>query len=213
MPGTSGEPRVSVTAESEQPRTALSTHLTSAANPAYRSGLMMVLSAKIAIVVGWVALILFVARVFLPSPLPVSYPETRNIFMMFPEGWGYFTRNPREPVLQLYCMDGQHEPVLVPNFSRRFLFGMRRDGRKVGGEVDLVLSQVPAKAWSVTRKRLTFEGSSADSIVIAHNTTESPTLCGDYLIQIQDRLPWAWAKSQDSVIMPSKVVHVRIVCE
>jgi len=132
--------------------------------------------------------------------------------MLFPEGWGYFTRNPREPVLQLYRLDGQYEPVLVPNFSKRSLFGLRRDGRKVGGEIDFVLKQVPAKAWLITRKRVSFQVS-PDSMVVIHNPIEGPTLCGDYLIQLQDRLPWAWARSRESVVMPSKVAHVRILCE
>lgn len=172
----------------------------------------MVLAAKIAIVIAWAALVLFVTRVFLPSPLPVSYPKTRNIFMIFPEGWGYFTRNPREPAIQLYSLEGDHHPVMEPNFSMRSLFGLRRDERRIGGEIDFVLSQVPAKAWLITRKRLSFENL-PDTTVVIKRTTQTGMLCGDYLIQLQDRLPWAWAKPRDSVVMPSKVAHVRIVCE
>lgn len=171
------------------------------------------LAVKVAIVVGWVALILFIARAFLPSPLPVGFPNTRNIFMLFPEGWGYFTRNPREPVLQLYSLKGKHEPVLAPNFSRRSLFGLRRDGRKLGSEVDLVISQVPTSAWSTTKEAPAFEACSRDSLVVIHDTITRPTLCGDYLIQIQDRLPWAWARSRGSLIMPSKVARVHVECE
>jgi hypothetical protein len=92
------------------------------------------------------------------------------------------------------------------------LFGWRRDGRKLGGEVDVVLSQVPQKAWLLTRKPLSFD-SLPDSTVVIHNKSDNSKLCGEYLIQIQDRLPWAWAKSRDKTVMPSKVAHVRVVCE
>lgn len=173
----------------------------------------LLILAKLAIVACWATFIIFVARTFLPSPMPVSYPKTRNTFMFLPEGWGYFTRNPREPVLQLYGLDAKHEPVLTPNFSTRSLFGLRRDGRRVGGEVDIVLSQVPANAWSTRRGGLNFESYLPDSTVVIQNTVARPTLCGDYLIQLQDRMPWAWARSRDSLIMPSKVARVRVECE
>ncbi len=178
----------------------------------FRGSDLPVLSAKIAIVTIWAALGLFVVRAYVPSPLPISLPISRNVLMVMPEGWGYFTRNPREPIMQFYRLDGKHEPVFEPNFSARYLFGMRRDGRKLSGEAGFVVSQVRAKAWIVTRKRLSFE-SLPDSTVIVHNPTGNPMLCGDYLVQVQDRLPWAWAKSRARIVMSQKVAHVRIVCD
>lgn len=177
-----------------------------------RGSTLPVLAAKIAIILAWAALGLLVVRAYVPSPLPISFPTSRNILMVMPEGWGYFTRNPREPVMQFYRLDGKHEPVFEPNFSARYLFGLRRDGRKLGGEAGIVVRMVPAEAWMETRKRLSFEAL-PDSTVIIHSSIKNPKLCGDFLVQVEDRLPWAWANLRDKVVMPSKVAHVRIVCE
>lgn len=151
---------------------------------------------------------------FNPAKLPLRKDLQPQLWM--PEGWKFFTRDPREERLYIMRRDGDHwrSAEFGPNSRAANLFGLRRRSRAQGIEAALILERLPKSHWHDCKESPLVALSQAAVTDTVVNISPSPTFCGDIGIYMQAPVPWAWAKSamRKEVVMPSRVTRVYVKC-
>jgi antimicrobial peptide system SdpA family protein len=162
----------------------------------------------------WLSVITLVLRSIHDSPLRLGPRWVANLVAITPEGWAFFTRDPQERTQHAYRRAGSTWVRAIPtNADPRYLFGIKRSQRTHEIELGLLIGQVPAKRW--VSGRSTVRGPVDQSIgpaVLVENRARRPTLCGDFVVQRRESMPWAWARSRETVGMPSTSVALHVRC-
>ena len=161
----------------------------------------------------WSTFLVGVAVISLPyNPISIRYAWQTNIKGFIPEGWGFFTRNPREEDLYLYKkVDGGWEGTgYLPIARAANLLGARRTPRAQSIEMALLLKSVKQDQWVACEQH--FQQCLADSLIVqVENTSPRPVMCGTYCIVRKAPIPWAWSSSGD-VEMPSFITYLHVTC-
>jgi antimicrobial peptide system SdpA family protein len=177
-------------------------------------------AAKLAIVLFWLFFIVIVAGSYLPFN-PFTPPAKAQIIIktLFPQGWGFFTKGPKDKDVYLYTKkDGKLVSVLsTPYSSSKNLFGLRRDSRTQGAEYGLLLSQINAEEllWSDCINLQHLECLQKNDSIKAHeviNTSKHKSICGEVWIIIQGPIPWAWSHKRETINMPIKFIRINVNC-
>lgn len=170
-------------------------------------------AVRAAVWLAWLVVIGCVAGASLP--LAAARPSTRvSVWCrsLLPQGWGFFTRDAEEPVLRVYARDGDRwrcrdRPLASPTNW----FGLRRDQRLRDAEVARLVGEIGEDDWVPCRGEVTgcwpLDRPPAAVMV---TPARHPTVSGDLLLQVQERLPWAWGSARHRVDMPSRVVRVTV---
>jgi len=145
--------------------------------------------------------------------------ETRNYLSeaigIAPQGWAFFTRDPREPQEKVYFKENGSW-VLDQRFyaGSRPLSKLYERNRLVHVELANILQQVEDDMWRECQDGLAACISDTNIPVVAvRNISNLQILCGQFLIESQPPVPWAWASSKKSVYMPSKLVQLEVECD
>jgi antimicrobial peptide system SdpA family protein len=133
----------------------------------------------------------------------------------FPEGFSFFTRNPREP--QAYLFEGlSREKVIKPNNSSSYWFGIKRDGRAVNVELASILVALQSAEWydCFEPEESCFDNQNVPIFYI-ENENQNALICGDFFVKIAEPIPWAWADAFKSKgrQMPCKLVKISVTCK
>lgn len=172
----------------------------------------------VVLAVVWSLAVGYVVHSQLPKNA-IELPFERDVHLAMvvfaPEGWAFFTKDPREPAFVPYAPDrsGIWRSVAVGSYDEpRHLFGASRTPRAQGVEMGLLASQVSGSAWETCSSRVEDCLRSAQDWLVAANPSPAATLCGKIAIVRQEPLPWAWAAARDSTIMPSSFVRIDSRC-
>ncbi len=149
---------------------------------------------------------------FNPARLPLS--ETVETQFWVPEGWAFFTRNPREPRMLIYVEegDGWQSALMGPHARASNLFGFNRASRAQGVEMGMLFTEVRQGPWQPCTGPIPEcldSLSPADTLV---NISPRPTLCGVVGLAQQEPVPWAWSRSRKPITMPSEVIKLKVAC-
>jgi antimicrobial peptide system SdpA family protein len=170
-------------------------------------GALMAAMTVAASVVG-----VYAAHVPLPAnALELPGENKQTLSRIFPQGWKFFTRDPRmaEPA-PLRKVGDQWVPFGTRNDAARF-FGASRESRTLWPELTWVLAPIADNDWREC------DGPVEPCLATAPIRTQAatvdhPQLCGAIGVVIRKPVPWAWAKRTPAVTMPSKVLRLDIQC-
>jgi len=138
---------------------------------------------------------------------------------LLPQGWGFFTKNPREPSYNLYSIESSNavrsvDPAVESAASN--LFGLRRSPRIAQGVRTAIGESIPDDRWAACVSTADVGDCLREVTVEGLQTIESPVrstvavYCGLFLMARAEMLPWAWRESpQDREIA---LVLVDIQC-
>ncbi|HVG60573.1 MAG TPA: SdpA family antimicrobial peptide system protein [Hyalangium sp.] len=169
------------------------------------------------LITGWSIVAAYALHSALPyNPIKLPFEDRVDVKLVLPEGWAFFTRDPRDERMMPF-QRGEHGGWVAanktPNFQPQNSFGIDRAARAQGVELGLLLDGVRGE------ERLSCE---EDPLVClerapvaqARNTSPRPSLCGQVGLVFQKAVPWAWARSSKDkkIIMPSKVMRMDIQC-
>lgn len=152
-----------------------------------------------------------------PTQTPSLVNEGINpLRIWMPQGFAFFTRDPREPKMYLYALDGGkwQSATLGPYSRPSNFFGLDRKPRAQLTEYALLLH----RAGATPDKWMSCEDAPLSCLRrvpvtdTLKNTDPVPTLCGVIGFARQDPVPWAWSESQDTIDMPSKILKLKILC-
>ena len=139
-----------------------------------------------------------------------------NTVALAPEGWAFFTRNPREAVVLVHKMRdiGRWERLSLANFTPGNLFGLRRSSRLLTTEMALLLRGIPSDRWVPCRASIPecLAREKPATFTVEKKTPAVASLCGETVLQVVEPVPWAWSSSRDRIRMPSKILKLKVRC-
>ncbi len=133
---------------------------------------------------------------------------------LLPQGWAFFTKNPREAELYLYAQDrlGSWKSYDLQIASPSKFFGLIRTNRRIYFDLGKVSQEIPDKAWAdcTSRPENCFD---SERELISLTAPESlAQLCGPVGLVVRKPVPWAWYKSRPSTVVKSKIVRLNLLC-
>lgn len=146
------------------------------------------------------------------NPVKLPYESKVSMIKWFPQGWGFFSKNPREDQFFAYNLKSGDSVFTFPNNRAENLFGLRRYGRTQGIEYGRIYAKLPVTAWEKCEENSKYCINSLKSSITVENDIPRPTLCGKVGIVNKGIVPWAWSKNSRRIEMPSKVMKVNIIC-
>ena len=172
-------------------------------------------AALATIAFAWACLFGYVFVHSLPyNPIGSLYPDRVGIRAFIPEGWAFFTKNPREEQFMAYTVQaGEWQPALsMPVARPRNVFGLNRAARAQGVELGLLLKQIPESAWSPCSEpnAACLRVASLEAPVV--NAAAAQTLCGEIGVVFREPVPWAWRRKVSSDEMPASVAKIQVQC-
>jgi antimicrobial peptide system SdpA family protein len=162
-----------------------------------------------ALVIGYIALVSVVDH-----PLRASYRERQNLVAVSPQGWAFFTRNPREPVELIYQHDGAKWGVAsYSNSSLANVWGTRRAARMLSVEANAMVNEISPESWIPCKNTMEICLHQAPPPVRVENKSALQNLCGEVVVERRPPVPWAWSRRIDKIHMPGKLVRFEAVCQ
>lgn len=133
--------------------------------------------------------------------------------ILVPQGWGFFTRNPREDRIKIYKYHNSgYAEILDKNFSTQNYFGISRKNRITLNEVLYNLKIVGDSSWYQTRIVNDSLVKSLPEVTIV-NLAKDPLNCGKLLVIKEKTIPWAWRKHKGSLNPMKSLVKINLICK
>ncbi len=145
------------------------------------------------------------ALVLLPyNPISPTPAERIEFLSVLPQGWAFFTKNPRGEVLYIYKeTQNKWDLVNVPGASLKFGFGLNRKGRAIGPEAGSLLKLIPDSLWQPTNL-------SAGKPFKVVDSCANPSCIGHIRFVKTTLVPWAWARTGRKTVMPAKMIELDV---
>lgn len=170
--------------------------------------------SKVAVVVVWSALTGLLLCAFMPdNPLRPPKVVKDNLTAFAPQGWVFFTRNPREASDRVYRRTNPCcESIVATNGDAEHMFGIQRDPRAQGVELGTLVAQVPEKAWQPCRGDLAAcIAKTTPAAVKVVNRSAVRSMCGEVIVERRPPIPWAWSRS-NRVNPPYSLLVMNVSC-
>ena len=148
------------------------------------------------------------------NPVKPPLEHRSEIRAIAPQGWSFFTRNPREEHIVAFKKDSRDEWSALgrPNASPSNLFGLRRTTRAHNIEIGLLAMSLNKRQWTPCKESLNLCMKKIPQAVSLVNHSPAAALCGEIALVKQSPVPWAWSRSKRKVVMPSKAVWLNVSC-
>jgi antimicrobial peptide system SdpA family protein len=182
-------------------------------NVSWRSRAAGLLLAGMVGVAGLVAA--YAAHVPMPyNPVHLPFEKSLTMARFLPEGWKFFTRDPREESVFVMApsSEGWVPMAGAANGSLFNALGASRQGRARSVELGQLTSRVSKSEWrDCDRAPATcLEGIATP--VHVQTASSRPQLCGLHAVVAQKPVPWAWRNASPPVVMPSRVLLMDVQC-
>jgi antimicrobial peptide system SdpA family protein len=142
------------------------------------------------------------------TPMTMSYSKSSTIYKIVPQGFAFFTRDAREPVVLFYEKNNNEYNLLNHSSADPDnMFGLLRSSRRTNIEIAHILSKIKDENWQECPQG---KRCNADSVITIVNDFPSATLKGDYVAKMTTPIPWAWSKSKHEIIMKHKLIEISI---
>ncbi len=144
-----------------------------------------------------------------------------GISVWLPEGWAFFTRDPREEAVRVYVRsrDGEWANAIeAPLGAWSNALGLNRKPRRQNVEQGLLLATLPQEGWtSCVSTELALCLDRVDPTVTFTNPSPVGTLCGEIAVVRQKPVPFAWitGKGRDELQdfrVPNRFIRVEAKC-
>lgn len=169
-----------------------------------------------------VVMVIVVAVTVTSLPSRVHFPRSwrdslLSMQTLVPQGWAFFTRDPREAVVVPYIREGARwsSANRGPNVQLRYLFGANREGRLTEFDISMVTRQaaapfewIPCEAPDVATCAAVAE---AAGVLDVTSTGYDLRLCGEVMLVRQEPVPLAYARLG---YLPNRdVARFRVTCQ
>ena len=150
---------------------------------------------------------LFVISTIVIFNLPDNILKSKNfqyelyVQSISPQGWGFFTRNPKEEMVDIFEINGKKlKKISVPNMSFENRIGISRISRRVGYDISMLLGSFPkVVAWKTIPEMPKF---AAKDSVVNLNVDSNKLYClknhQKYLLVKYNSTPWTWLEFKEN---------------
>ncbi len=166
---------------------------------------------KLAVQGLWIGFGLIILLSSFKNNLVLSPALSAKVRGYFPEGWGFFTKEPREELMDVYFINnfGLQEADLA-NVSAGNLFGLSRESRMKGYELSMILSKIPRKFWKSGNRRNLMSHINDLPVKVKDVKNFKYFSHGRLLIKMHKPVPWIWANRGQEENTPFKVLRIDI---
>lgn len=175
-------------------------------------------AAVVLFAMPWVGLVLYSLQAALPTN-PLVLPGQRTLGryarQLLPEGWAFFTRDPKGADILIFRRGagGQWEPAQIGSYAQpRFAFGWSRRPRAQGLELALIVANTTEEDWQPCTTITDCLAASPAAAISIPNRSPVPTLCGQMALISAKPVPWAWARHVGDHHRPESVVFLSVRC-
>lgn len=176
------------------------------------------LGAAALLVFGLYALLFcYTAHAYVP-PNPVKLPFEAHadgvIRQILPQGWGFFTKSPRDEEFYIYrrTAHGWQNAFDGPQATPRNFLGLSRATRAEGGELGLLTMGIDSKAFLTCRTSNRACIERQRRVIKVVNTQPNPFYCGEIALAYRKPVPWLWQYEFKGVSMPVRVLRMNVTC-
>ncbi len=160
----------------------------------------------------WLALGYIVLSYYNPINAVSNKPK-EIVFKLFPQGWGFFTRDPKDKVIGLFQIQREgFKLVSYNNGAAENLFGLSKKARYNMIEVSSLAQQLKdSKNWKEGKgdpKRIFNKLKITDTIVPEKKNLVVTS--GNYIIVETKPIPFAWGNQKQKDFQPYKVIKVHV---
>ncbi|MCJ7934114.1 MAG: SdpA family antimicrobial peptide system protein [Chryseobacterium sp.] len=169
---------------------------------------VILIKSIVVVFIGFLLVFTFVSSLSGQTCISISPGIEQTFRTLLPEGWSFFTRNPREDMVTIYKVVN-NTPIRVSSLNSETdnLCGLSRKSRKLGYDVSTMLSTLPKNNWVKTNSLNKLEIKKQNFNKVNKKNLQINTLDkGQYMIVTQPTIPWAWSK------YPSRVNKEYTVC-
>lgn len=133
----------------------------------------------------------------------------RSVASSFPQGWGFFTRNPLDPKLVVYRLEGnQLKEISFLNNSSKNIWGLSKVSRVVSTEAGKIVKSLPKTAWREGSGVIKIELSAITPVKLTqHSAFFGP---GIYIFKISKVMQFSWTGKGQEQYTPYTIAAVRI---
>ena len=166
-------------------------------------------------VLFWIVFAVYCVHPALPySSVRLPGTQAVNRLVLAPQGWGFFTRSPREDRQLVYGRgrDGWKSAAKGPHAQLRNELGLDRSSRAQGVEIAMLMGAGAARAWRACEGKVTACLDTLPRGAAVRNPSPNPSLCGTVAIVNRPPVPWAWVRSPVPVEMPSRILPLEVSC-
>lgn len=154
---------------------------------------------------------------------PSSYSSEKLFWTnVLPEGWAFFSKSQRDPLVTPFIKDESGVLVSVskfPSTQAEYLWGVSRNARAQGVEIGYLASQVPASEWHKCESRQAAECIEELDSRPGFNPTRvnnpsplNPT-CGDVYLIENEPVAWSYRNLTEQKTVPVRSAHITVHCE
>lgn len=139
-----------------------------------------------------------------------------TVSTLIPQGWDFFSKDPREQYFDLIPAENNQNILKWPNSSLDNHLGFDRSARAQGTETGMLYEQLDTKNMTTCKEDLEqcielIEKEQEEAIKI-ENRDIKQTICGDYYFVLIEPLPWAWSQSTDRKHKELKIQKIEVSC-
>lgn len=170
------------------------------------------------LVAFWASICYMLVGVSFPNNVLSPY-FTKNKFKIvaiIPQGWGFFTRNPREARHEYYYKQADQwikDPNLR-NGTLRNVYGLDRSGRLALLLYGRIEKKIPGSAWITMKdydfKHFDFKSPSLKTVRIQTKKQAAVNMPTDIIIVQKEITPWAYRAFESNIGLPVSVVKLHI---
>jgi antimicrobial peptide system SdpA family protein len=179
----------------------------------------LIIILKLFLIFIWGGFIFFIAnRLVQNTTISMNKLAKKRTVNFFPEGWGFFTKNPKGYVNYVYRYDKNKNRWKLINqarFSSSNSFGLSRRATQLSIVMANLIKKSNSEQWEKINhlqiKRLlsgsVFEDGKVYPMIV---NAKIPVLYGKILIIRKKLLPWEWRNFKDSFTMPVHYIKMTI---
>ena len=132
----------------------------------------------------------------------------RIITYCFPQGWGFFTKSPRESKIDVYKKKKKKwEKITFKNASKENVFGFSRKSRIVFMETMIINQKIKEKDWKEYKG---IENLNIPTEIFEIDNANLNYLKNEEFILIKSKtLPWSWKADLDKKFIPYQIIHIK----
>lgn len=146
----------------------------------------------------------------LKEQVVLDHELRHSISMLFPQGWSFFTKSPRDESLMVYrIVDGKTEAIPVNNHDNRG-FGLSRTTRLIGYEASMIINEVPPASWKTFKNKPISAFVNDSAVVVKQQEGFHHLLEGEYIFKLFKVIPFAWAGQQQAENNPFRITRISI---
>jgi len=157
-----------------------------------------------------IVMLSFITIVFITSlPMSVfniSFSKKYNTGILIPEGWGFFTKNPREKIITMYEIRNNDTISLTyKNASSKNYFGLSKKNRRINLESNILIAQA-------NKSLIWYNKSQKNPKFIKIKRTKRILFIpsGNYVIIEKEILPWSFVKYKEYYKNEYKIAYISI---